>query len=37
MNTLRIFGNREAIVDSASRFVVIYLVGRIGAPPAAEI
>ena len=34
---LRMLGNRDAIVDSASRLVVIYLVGSIGAPPAAEM
>ena len=34
---LRIFGNLEAIVDSASLFVVMYRVGNIGAPPAAEM
>ena len=33
----RILGNREAMVDSASRFVVMYRLGRIGVPAAAEI
>ena len=31
------FGNDEAIVDSASRFVLIYRDGRIGAPAAADM
>ena len=34
---LRSCGKREDIVDSASLFVVMYRLGRIGAPPAAEI
>jgi hypothetical protein len=37
MKTFRIRGNAVEIVLSASRFVLIYLPGRIGAPPAAEI
>lgn len=37
MKIFRISGNREAIVDSASRLVVMYLPGNIGAPPAADI
>ncbi|KAL8722641.1 MAG: hypothetical protein Q9181_007439 [Wetmoreana brouardii] len=37
MNILRNFGNEEAIVDSASRFVVMYRFGSIGAPAAAEM
>ena len=31
------FGNEEEMVDSASRFVVIYRFGSIGAPAAAEM
>lgn len=31
------FGKDEAMVDSASLFVVIYRLGNIGAPAAAEI
>ena len=34
---LRILGNEEAIVDSASRFVSMYLFGSIGAPAAADM
>lgn len=34
---LRSLGNDEAIVDSASRLVVIYRLGNIGVPTAAEI
>ena len=34
---LRSLGNEEAIVDSASRLVVIYLLGSMGAPAAAEM
>ena len=34
---LLILGNEEAIVDSASLFVVIYRFGRIGVPAAAEM
>ena len=30
-------GSDEAIVDSASRFVLMYRVGRIGAPAAADM
>ena len=33
----RILGKEDAIVDSASRFVVIYLFGNIGAPAAADM
>lgn len=35
--TLRSSGSCDAIVSSASRFVVMYRLGRIGAPPAAEM
>ena len=34
---LRSLGNAEAIVDSASRFVVMYRLGSMGAPAAAEM
>ena len=34
---LLIFGNDDAIVDSASLFVVMYRLGRIGVPAAAEM
>lgn len=34
---LRILGNEEAIVDSASRLVSMYLFGSIGAPAAADM
>ncbi len=37
MKILRSLGNEEAIVDSASRFVVMYLFGSRGAPAAAEM
>lgn len=37
MKILRSFGKEEAIVDSASRFVVIYRFGSIGVPAAAEM
>lgn len=37
MKTLRSFGNEDAMVDSASRFVVMYLLGSMGAPAAAEM
>lgn len=37
MNMLRSFGNDDAIVDSASRLVVIYRFGSMGVPAAAEI
>lgn len=37
MKILRSLGNEEAIVDSASRLVVIYRLGSIGAPAAAEM
>jgi hypothetical protein len=37
MNMERIEGKEEDIVDSAARFVVIYLWGRTGAPAAAEM
>ena len=33
----RSFGKAEAMVDSASRFVVIYRFGKIGAPAAADM
>lgn len=34
---VRNVGNDDAIVDSASLFVVIYRFGSIGAPAAADI
>ena len=34
---LRSFGNEDAMVDSASLLVVMYLLGRIGVPAAAEM
>ena len=37
INTLRSLGNEEAIVDSASLLVVMYRLGSIGAPAAAEM
>lgn len=37
MKTLRRLGNEDAMADSASRLVVIYLFGKIGAPAAAEM
>ena len=37
MNIERMEGKEEAIVDSAARFVVMYLWGRTGAPAAAEM
>lgn len=37
MKILRSLGNEEAIVDSASRLVVIYRLGSMGAPAAAEM
>ncbi|KAL8946622.1 MAG: hypothetical protein Q9222_007013 [Ikaeria aurantiellina] len=37
MNILLSFGNDDAMVDSASRFVVMYRFGSIGAPAAAEM
>ena len=37
MKILLSFGRDDAIVDSASLFVVIYRLGSIGAPAAAEI
>lgn len=36
MKILLSFGNDDAILDSASRFVVMYRFGSIGAPAAAE-
>lgn len=37
MKILRSLGNEEAMVDSASRFVVMYRLGSMGAPAAAEM
>lgn len=37
MKILRSLGNEEAIVDSASRLVVMYRLGSMGAPAAAEM
>ena len=37
MKILRSLGNEDAIVDSASRLVVMYRLGSIGAPAAAEM
>ena len=37
MKRHRSLGNEEAIVDSASRLVVIYRLGSMGAPAAAEM
>ena len=37
MKTLRSSGSWEDIVVSASRLVVMYLLGSIGAPPEAEM
>lgn len=37
MKILRSFGNEDAMVDSASLLVVMYLLGRIGVPAAAEM
>ena len=37
MKILRSLGNEEAIVDSASRLVVMYRLGNMGAPAAAEM
>ena len=37
MKILRNFGNDDEMVDSASRLVVMYLFGSIGAPAAADI
>lgn len=37
MKMYRILGKEDAIVDSASRFEVIYLFGNIGAPAAADM
>ena len=37
MKMLRSLGNEDAMVVSASLFVLIYRAGRIGAPPAAEM
>lgn len=37
MKMLRSLGSEDAIVDSASLFVVMYRLGSIGAPPAAEM
>lgn len=37
MKILRSSGSLEEMIDSASLLVVIYLLGRIGAPAAAEM
>ena len=37
MKILRSLGNEEAIVDSASLLVVMYRLGSMGAPAAAEM
>lgn len=37
MKILRRLGNEDAMVDSASRLVVMYLRGKRGAPAAAEM
>ena len=37
MKMLRSLGKDEAMVDSASRFVSMYLLGRIGVPAAADM
>ena len=37
MKILRSLGNDEAMVDSASLLVVIYLLGKIGVPAAADM
>lgn len=37
MKILRSFGREDAIVDSASLLVVMYLFGRMGVPAAAEM
>ena len=37
MKMLRSLGNEEAIVDSASLFVVMYRLGKIGVPAAADM
>lgn len=37
MNIFRSFGNDDAMVDSASRLVVMYRFGNIGVPAAAEM
>lgn len=37
MKILRRLGNEDAMVDSASRLVVMYLFGKSGAPAAAEM
>lgn len=37
MKTLRSLGSEDAMVDSASRFVVMYLFGSMGAPAAADM
>ena len=37
MKILRSLGNEDAIVDSASRLVVMYRLGSMGAPAAAEM
>ena len=37
MKMFRSFGKEEAMVDSASRLVVMYRLGSMGAPAAAEM
>lgn len=37
MNIERIEGKEDPIVDSAARFVVMYRLGKTGAPAAAEM